>query len=67
MLSFSDYAVVEVTGDSDDSESEEAEQEDQHQCVMCSKAFQSAEDLRIHIQTHLGATAQLRSCQRCKK
>ena len=31
------------------------------------KGFQSAEDLRIHIQTHLGATAQLRSCQRCKK
>ena len=61
---FTDYAVVEVTGESDDSE-EESEAE--HGCVMCSRAFQTADDLRIHIQSHLGATAQLRSCQRCKK
>ena len=61
---FSDYAVVEVTGESDDSD-EECEAD--HVCVMCSRAFQNNEDLRIHIQSHLGATAQLRSCQRCKK
>ena len=58
--------MVEVTGESDDSESEEVEEE-KHGCVMCSKAFLTAEDLRIHIQSHLGATAQLRSCQRCQK
>jgi len=62
---FKDYAVVEVTGDSDDSESEEVD-EDQHQCSMCPKTFQNAEDLRICIQTHLGASAQLRSCHVCK-
>ena len=33
---------------------------------MCPKTFQNAEDLRICIQTHLGASAQLRSCHVCK-
>ena len=39
----------------------------QHKCIMCSKVFMHAENLRIHIQSHLGAKAQLRSCQRCRK
>jgi len=70
-----DYAVVEVECDDSDSDGDYSEGSDsqagqhgsQHKCIMCSKVFMHAENLRIHIQSHLGAKAQLRSCQRCRK
>merc|ERR1712083_335258 len=72
-----DYAVVEVECDDSDSDfdlgdsgsdSQKTDQHGfQHKCIMCSKVFMHAENLRTHIQSHLGAKAQLRSCQRCKK
>merc|ERR1711962_189531 len=72
-----DYAVVEVECDDSDSEAEngdsgsDSQQQGQHgshhKCIMCSKVFMHAENLRTHIQSHLGAKAQLRSCQRCRK
>ena len=69
-----DYAVVEVECLSDSEEDDYSHSEQQqsgedleHKCVMCAKVFKHAENLRIHVQSHLGAKAQLRSCQRCKK
>ena len=62
-----DYAVVEVGCDSDSEAGEDNDDEEEQKCIMCSKVFLHAENLRIHIQSHLGAKAQLRSCQRCKK
>jgi hypothetical protein len=72
-----DYAVVEVECDDSDSDADNGDSSSdnqqpgqhgsQHKCIMCSKVFMHAENLRTHIQSHLGAKAQLRSCQRCRK
>ena len=36
-------------------------------CVMCGKEFQHLANLRIHIQSHLGTKAQLKSCDKCDR
>ena len=36
-------------------------------CVMCGKVFQHLANLRIHIQSHLGTKAQLKSCEKCDR
>ena len=36
-------------------------------CIMCGKEFQHMANLRIHIQSHLGTKAQLKSCQKCDR
>ena len=63
----SDFAVVEVGCDDSESESDSSPQYNLHKCLMCSKEFKHSENLRIHIQSHLGSKAYLRSCQRCKR
>ena len=79
LLLLSDYAVVECVSDSDDEDSKHLSYDrvqsftelhggiQEYKCVMCAKIFKHAENLRTHIQSHLGAKAHLRSCQRCKK
>ena len=36
-------------------------------CVMCGKEFQHNANLRIHLQSHLGTRAQLKSCDKCDR
>ena len=36
-------------------------------CVMCGKEFQHSANLRIHLQSHLGARTQLKSCEKCDR
>ena len=36
-------------------------------CIMSGKEFQHMANLRIHIQSHLGTKAQLKSCQKCDR
>ena len=36
-------------------------------CVMCGKEFQHIANLRVHLQSHLGARAQLKSCGKCDR
>ena len=36
-------------------------------CVMCGKEFQHIANLRVHLQSHLGARAQLKSCEKCDR
>ena len=36
-------------------------------CVMCGKEFQHNANLRIHLQSHLGTKAQLKSCEKCDR
>ena len=79
LLLLSDYAVVECVSDSEDEDSKHLSYDrvqsftelpggiQEYKCVMCAKIFKHAENLRTHIQSHLGAKAHLRSCQRCKK
>lgn len=68
------FAVVDVDEDSDsdgghddEATSQEAEKQAEFRCIMCSKVFQHAANLKVHIQTHLGVRAQLRSCSHCKR
>ena len=36
-------------------------------CVMCGKQFVHQANLRMHLKVHLGAKAQLKSCQACDR
>ena len=36
-------------------------------CVMCGKEFQHTANLRVHLQSHLGARALLKSCGKCDR
>jgi hypothetical protein len=68
-LDESSEAAVEVHPDQmSDTEEKESEDRDneRHKCVMCGKTFQHADNLRAHIQNHLGVKAQLNSCPAAK-
>ena len=38
-----------------------------HVCSMCGKSFDHAANLKMHIQSHLGSKALLKSCDTCKR
>ena len=76
-----EYSVVEVEEDSEEEEEEaddlaaEANEgcdevaspaADSFRCIMCEKAFRHADNLRVHLQSHLGTRAKLNSCGLCR-
>ena len=65
------------SGDDDEEEDSEEEEEadlevaspaavDSFRCIMCEKAFRHADNLRVHLQSHLGTRAKLNSCGLCR-
>ena len=59
---------IEADSDSDDSESVTTEAKTKEvKCIMCGKHFRHQANLRVHIQSHLGARAQLKSCETCDR
>ena len=35
-------------------------------CIMCEKVFRHADNLKVHLQSHLGTRAKLKSCGMCR-
>ena len=35
-------------------------------CIMCEKVFRHADNLKVHLQSHLGTRAKLKSCGLCR-
>ncbi len=76
-VSFAEFSVVEVFEDSDsdyeddvaldDHSHEPVQEEESFRCIMCEKSFRHRDNLKVHLQTHLGAKAQLKSCIQCKR
>ena len=36
-------------------------------CIMCEKVFRHSDNLKVHLQSHLGAKAKLNSCGLCRR
>ena len=56
-----------VVDDDDESEAPSATTAPSIKCVMCGKQFVHQANLRQHLKVHLGAKAQLQSCQPCDR
>ena len=39
---------------------------DSFRCIMCEKVFRHADNLKVHLQSHLGTRAKLKSCGLCR-
>ena len=62
--------TLKARNDSIDSQSKVSSSGSLHgisKCVMCGKEFQHSANLRIHLQSHLGARAPLKSCEKCDR
>ena len=73
-----EYSVVEVEEDSEEEEEADLAGEankgdevvspavDSFRCIMCEKVFRHADNLKVHLQSHLGTRAKLNSCGLCR-
>lgn len=77
-MMFTAYSAVQIIEESDSDEEhfgndsvhdeEVADKVNENfQCVMCSKAFLHEDNLKVHIKSHLGSTAQLQGCHPCRR
>ena len=58
---------VEVIEESDSDNEHDPREEQRNECLMCGKAFKHADNLQVHIQSHLGSGDRLNQCAKCRK